>query len=166
MPGVPQDVGAVLIEHAAEKCVVTSLWRSPNNTNEANVTRYVVSVNETTSYNITVNINENSNNSISVNINNNTISVNINNNMISALLPVSTCAAYQITMRAVNVCGQSPNTPNFMLDPKSRHTIPTFTCGAINNKCKLKDIMHMYSCLLYTSPSPRDATLSRMPSSA
>ena len=25
---------------------------------------------------------------------------------------------------------------------------------------------HLYSCLLYTSPSPRDATLSRMPSSA
>ena len=25
---------------------------------------------------------------------------------------------------------------------------------------------HSYSCLLYTSPSPRDATLSRMPSSA
>ena len=25
---------------------------------------------------------------------------------------------------------------------------------------------HVYSCLLYTSPSPRDATLSRMPSSA
>ena len=24
----------------------------------------------------------------------------------------------------------------------------------------------IYSCLLYTSPSPRDATLSRMPSSA
>ena len=24
----------------------------------------------------------------------------------------------------------------------------------------------MYNCLLYTSPSPRDATLSRMPSSA
>ena len=27
-------------------------------------------------------------------------------------------------------------------------------------------IMRMYLCLLYTSPSPRDATLSRMPSSA
>ena len=27
-------------------------------------------------------------------------------------------------------------------------------------------ITHTYSCLLYTSPSPRDATLSRMPSSA
>ena len=25
---------------------------------------------------------------------------------------------------------------------------------------------HVYACLLYTSPSPRDATLSRMPSSA
>ena len=25
---------------------------------------------------------------------------------------------------------------------------------------------HLYTCLLYTSPSPRDATLSRMPSSA
>ena len=25
---------------------------------------------------------------------------------------------------------------------------------------------HTYNCLLYTSPSPRDATLSRMPSSA
>ena len=27
-------------------------------------------------------------------------------------------------------------------------------------------ISHAYNCLLYTSPSPRDATLSRMPSSA
>ena len=26
--------------------------------------------------------------------------------------------------------------------------------------------MHAWHCLLYTSPSPRDATLSRMPSSA
>ena len=28
------------------------------------------------------------------------------------------------------------------------------------------DDLHRQSCLLYTSPSPRDATLSRMPSSA
>ena len=27
-------------------------------------------------------------------------------------------------------------------------------------------IVHCHACLLYTSPSPRDATLSRMPSSA
>ena len=31
---------------------------------------------------------------------------------------------------------------------------------------KLKSIGHHDACLLYTSPSPRDATLSRMPSSA
>ena len=30
----------------------------------------------------------------------------------------------------------------------------------------LIDNIHHYTCLLYTSPSPRDATLSRMPSSA
>ena len=30
----------------------------------------------------------------------------------------------------------------------------------------VKAIAQFYSCLLYTSPSPRDATLSRMPSSA
>ena len=29
-----------------------------------------------------------------------------------------------------------------------------------------KDVDNLGSCLLYTSPSPRDATLSRMPSSA
>ena len=31
---------------------------------------------------------------------------------------------------------------------------------------KIKNNIHLYHCLLYTSPSPRDATLSRMPSSA
>ena len=30
----------------------------------------------------------------------------------------------------------------------------------------LKDIEHNLNCLLYTSPSPRDLVLSRMPSSA
>ena len=33
--------------------------------------------------------------------------------------------------------------------------------GTAHNK-----VIHLISCLLYTSPSPRDATLSRMPSSA
>ena len=31
---------------------------------------------------------------------------------------------------------------------------------------KYENTTKIYSCLLYTSPSPRDATLSRMPSSA
>ena len=30
----------------------------------------------------------------------------------------------------------------------------------------ISEALHMWPCLLYTSPSPRDATLSRMPSSA
>ena len=31
---------------------------------------------------------------------------------------------------------------------------------------RIQNLLKNYSCLLYTSPSPRDATLSRMPSSA
>ena len=34
------------------------------------------------------------------------------------------------------------------------------------NKKKIKSSTKVKTCLLYTSPSPRDATLSRMPSSA
>ena len=37
--------------------------------------------------------------------------------------------------------------------------------GRMHNK-SMKDSTLEHSCLLYTSPSPRDATLSRMPSSA
>ena len=36
----------------------------------------------------------------------------------------------------------------------------------IDDACHLLSIPWVYGCLLYTSPSPRDATLSRMPSSA
>ena len=35
----------------------------------------------------------------------------------------------------------------------------------IENEIKYKDLL-VYSCLLYTSPSPRDYAASRMPSSA
>ena len=35
-----------------------------------------------------------------------------------------------------------------------------------NNDVKKDEIINADPCLLYTSPSPRDATLSRMPSSA
>ena len=38
--------------------------------------------------------------------------------------------------------------------------------GANSESFSSKSADHMKSCLLYTSPSPRDATLSRMPSSA
>ena len=36
----------------------------------------------------------------------------------------------------------------------------------IKNNVKILAFSHLEGCLLYTSPSPRDATLSRMPSSA
>ena len=36
----------------------------------------------------------------------------------------------------------------------------------IDEKYNDVDVMHVHSCLLYTSPSPRDGLLSRMPSSA
>ena len=40
--------------------------------------------------------------------------------------------------------------------------------SAVNNEPVFfqKSLTSLHTCLLYTSPSPRDATLSRMPSSA
>ena len=49
-----------------------------------------------------------------------------------------------------------------MLEQLSKHSL-------IDLKVKAKGDTHIdlhHTCLLYTSPSPRDATLSRMPSSA
>ena len=43
--------------------------------------------------------------------------------------------------------------------------LPTYTYGNMTPEEK-KTILMDNICLLYTSPSPRDATLSRMPSSA
>ena len=45
-------------------------------------------------------------------------------------------------------------------NPATGETWATFDCASKN------DVNRAVSCLLYTSPSPRDATLSRMPSSA
>ena len=41
-----------------------------------------------------------------------------------------------------------------------------FNCEFKRDKVGTFDVELCYDCLLYTSPSPRDATLSRMPSSA
>ena len=40
-----------------------------------------------------------------------------------------------------------------------------YTCD-VQHYVRSRSVQAMRSCLLYTSPSPRDATLSRMPSSA
>ena len=42
----------------------------------------------------------------------------------------------------------------------------SFTYNLVGNKTTFKIAGKLWICLLYTSPSPRDATLSRMPSSA
>ena len=68
-----------------------------------------------------------------------------------------------------------------MANPKSAYSIPTikgkldthiFVVWVDNEAGVLARVVGLFSgrgyniCLLYTSPSPRDATLSRMPSSA
>ena len=46
--------------------------------------------------------------------------------------------------------------------------VPITEVGCLSFTQMFQDYLHTYPlpCLLYTSPSPRDATLSRMPSSA
>ena len=44
--------------------------------------------------------------------------------------------------------------------------IPLTSNSDKNNFARIKKIVKKYSCLLYTSPSPRDMRRSRMPSSA
>ena len=52
-------------------------------------------------------------------------------------------------------------------EPLEISTIESKISKNINVKKILEKLQKLYStCLLYTSPSPRDATLSRMPSSA
>ena len=48
-------------------------------------------------------------------------------------------------------------------DGKCRVVIPTYDCALADDAVIAKDIP---TCLLYTSPSPRDLSTSRMPSSA
>ena len=50
--------------------------------------------------------------------------------------------------------------------PVSRQGRPGMTAEQVLRALVLKMLNNYSYCLLYTSPSPRDATLSRMPSSA
>ena len=52
-------------------------------------------------------------------------------------------------------------------EPELAHVINARAPGSLAYACEEAGaVLIHYSCLLYTSPSPRDATLSRMPSSA
>ena len=66
--------------------------------------------------------------------------------------------AVAVNNKAGGHCG--PTDRDKLLKELSQNiSIPIISAGGVTNK---EDI----DCLLYTSPSPRDATLSRMPSSA
>ena len=74
---------------------------------------------------------------------------------------------------------ESTENVRLIIEPKSRNLSPEMVMETLFKKTDLetkvslnlnvideKNIPGVKSCLLYTSPSPRDATLSRMPSSA
>ena len=58
-----------------------------------------------------------------------------------------------------------PVVPNFTQGSMTSHTETTSNVTETINSVDYRTGWE-YTCLLYTSPSPRDATLSRMPSSA
>ena len=56
-------------------------------------------------------------------------------------------------------------------NPRMKSAMPSITAGVETSAFSMgefvnNDVVSATPCLLYTSPSPRDATLSRMPSSA
>ena len=68
-----------------------------------------------------------------------------------------------------------PYSPEWHRKRYLKEAIDTYFDDYVDNKVIYEDIMDILGarmsaavndCLLYTSPSPRDATLSRMPSSA
>ena len=85
--------------------------------------------------------------------------------------------AFLASLEALATTSQSPDVRKLHGDDESHHEpIPpevvafpesTEEVAAILKLCNEQSIAVVpYGCLLYTSPSPRDATLSRMPSSA
>ena len=50
--------------------------------------------------------------------------------------------------------------------PRGREEIQTFLAAKWERELDYRLIKELWTCLLYTSPSPRDRTRSRMPSSA
>ena len=87
--------------------------------------------------------------------------------VITAVIGTITSGAFDITQKRSNT-GQTVGTPDIRGDGeyimRISRFIPDFISQTGNTSIKFKT--RLYPCLLYTSPSPRDRTRSRMPSSA
>ena len=76
-------------------------------------------------------------------------------------MPKSTLLRLLNTMKAYNWVRQNSSTKRFSLG------LGLVALGkAAEKSFDMAGVMHSFLCLLYTSPSPRDRTRSRMPSSA
>ena len=80
--------------------------------------------------------------------------------------------ALAVATLGLSGCGSSDDDKNYVEQPvEVLYNRALDDLGAQEYKAAAKgfeevDRQHPYSCLLYTSPSPRDRTRSRMPSSA
>ena len=88
------------------------------------------------------------------------------------LMPLA-IGSYFVGDLVLDVSAYSGSAPH-AAHPRPRHRTPLASASAeyARGACSMGPSVllhpraHVPSCLLYTSPSPRDATLSRMPSSA
>ena len=82
-----------------------------------------------------------------------------------------TCTVFKITADSSRVYTVRSKDETACVEDEAQLTITTGfiaasdQCNCLGKK-QFGEVITIYSCLLYTSPSPRDATLSRMPSSA
>ena len=74
--------------------------------------------------------------------------------------------AIDISSRACGVCGGVHSTVSSMAIEQAFGIVPPPLGVVVRNLGEVAEMFYDHPCLLYTSPSPRDATLSRMPSSA
>ena len=80
-----------------------------------------------------------------------------------AIRRLSTETAFKVFQRSIELEKKGKKIIHLSLGQPDFKTPKNIVLAAKN---ALDKGYHGYTCLLYTSPSPRDATLSRMPSSA
>lgn len=90
-----------------DQCVLTAIWHVPIDAGEESLTDYFVIINGTS------------------NPPGEIISLSTMNDQmqVSTLLPVPSCAAHNVTIRARNACGDIQSSNSVALDPNLRHRI-------------------------------------------